>query len=261
MEQGIQNHVRDARATAATVGMALFIASEVMFFAGLIGAYLVIKSAQPTVFAQQAKMLSVTLGTINTLVMIGSTVTMSRTIAAARRHDRRGVFRFAGVTLLLSCVFLSIKGYEYADKFHHRTVAVKDPTGDRLLVYDGRVLSRSMDQIKLLGSRTVLTPGESFDIHTWPPTVSGGTTFTIDRTTVLQDLWDGPFKNNFFGCYFALTGAHVVHLLGGMIALLFVWMRSSRTLVPVRSIEPIGMYWQFVDAVWIVLYVSLYWIG
>ena len=225
----------------------------------MFGATLVLKSAQPVLFAQQAKLLSMTLGTINTVVMIGSSMTMSLAVRAARRHDRPGVFGFAGITLLLACVFLAIKGTEYADKFHHRTVAIKDPTGDRLIVYDGRVTSRSISQITMFGSRTVLTSKDSFDIHTWPPTISGEERQTIDRADVLQDLWNGPFKNNFFGCYFALTGAHVLHLLGGMIALTFVWMRSSRTLVPVRSIEPIGMYWQFVDAVWIVLYVSLYW--
>jgi cytochrome c oxidase subunit III len=183
----------DTGLTNPKLGIWLFLASEVMLFGSLFSAYALLRTGAPS-WPDQSSIVSVPLATLNTLVLISSSVTMVMAWSSlnARRVDR---FRlYLGLTLLLGAVFLVVKGIEYGDKFSHGLV---------------------------------------------------------------------PATNNFLGLYFTMTGLHAVHVIGGLIVnayLLGPGFRMWRT-EPARftnRVEIAGIYWHFVDVVWIFLFPVLY---
>ena len=190
----ITGHEPVATATgipSGKLGMWVFLASEVMFFAGLIGAYIVLRAGHPS-WPGPEGYLSVPIGTINTLVLIGSSVTIVLALAASQRAAMPQVRGWLLATIALGSCFLVIKGFEYAAKFSHHIL---------------------------------------------------------------------PSTNVFWSCYFALTAFHALHVLGGIIFHLVV---LSRTLNPTvwqaqhQRLEYAGLYWHFVDIVWIFLFPLLY---
>ena len=183
----------DTGLTNPKLGIWLFLASEVMLFGSLFSSYALLRTGAPA-WPDQSTIVSVPLATLNTLVLITSSVTMVMAWSSLniRRVDR---FRlYLGLTLLLGAVFLVVKGIEYGDKFSHGLV---------------------------------------------------------------------PGTNNFLGLYFTMTGLHAVHVIGGMIVnayLLGPGFRMWRT-DPARltnRVEIAGIYWHFVDVVWIFLFPVLY---
>lgn len=173
------------------LGMWLFLASEVMFFTGLIAAYVVLRMGHPSWPGPEGH-LSVPIGTLNTLVLITSSVTIVLALAALQQGRQQVALTFLVGTALLGCAFLGVKGYEYAAKFSH---------------------------------------------HLFPST------------------------NIFWSCYFALTGFHALHVLGGVIANLWLSVRISQRRLAAASaykLELAGLYWHFVDIVWIFLFPLLY---
>jgi len=173
------------------LGMWLFLASEVMFFTGLIAAYVVLRIGNPAWPGPEGH-LSVPIGTANTFILILSSMTMVMAFAEVQRNHQSGLRLFLLWTILLGSAFLVIKAYEYGTKFAH------------------------------------------------------GIT---------------PSTNIFWSCYFTLTGFHALHVLGGVIANLWVLSLALRhRLAPARGyiVELAGLYWHFVDIVWIFLFPLLY---
>lgn len=173
------------------LGMWLFLASEVMFFTGLIAAYVVLRMGNLAWPGPEGH-LSVPIGTLNTLVLITSSVTMVLALAALQHEDQQGAWVFLLVTILLGSSFLGIKAYEYGTKFSHHIT---------------------------------------------------------------------PSTNIFWSCYFTLTGFHALHVLGGVIANLWLWLRILQRRLTAGSaykLELVGLYWHFVDIVWIFLFPLLY---
>ena len=176
---------------SAKLGMWLFLASEVMFFAALFTTYVVLRMSHPAWPGPEGH-LSVPLGTINTFVLIGSSMTIVMALAASGRGALPALRGWLGATIALGAVFLGIKGFEYSTKFAH---------------------------------------------HIFPST------------------------NVFWSCYYALTGLHALHVIGGMGLNAWVlsmtrasslWQRRGHLL------ELMGLYWHFVDVVWIFLFPVLY---
>lgn len=189
---------------AATLGMWLFLGTEVLFFGGLFTAYMLYRVWYPETFGAASRTLDITLGTVNTLVLITSSLTMALAVHAAAEDRRRTVMLFLAVTMLLGAAFLGIKGVEYYEKFaeHH-------------------------------------VPGAGFHFEGAAP----------ERA------------NLFFSLYFAMTGLHALHMIIGLgiltVMLAMAWRRrfSARWHTP---IEISGLYWHFVDIVWIFLFPLLY---
>ena len=170
-------------------GMWLFLGSEVMFFTGFFGAYIVCRSAA---FDAVAMPLNKALGALNTLVLITSSLTMALAVVYSKRGDRKNTGTWLALTFLLACVFLVVKSVEY---------------------------------------------GEHFARHVYPS----------------SDI--------FHGFYYLLTGFHGLHVIGGMIALAILWRRNRRGDFDEHYNDPIeitGLYWHFVDLVWIFLFPALY---
>src|SRR5271165_1308387 len=109
----------------AKVGIWLFLASEVMLFGALFSSYILLRvSAAPGEWPHG--LLNIPLGMLNTLILISSSITAVMAWAALKMNDFPKFKRFQGITLLCAVVFLSIKAYEYSDKFHHYTVVLND---------------------------------------------------------------------------------------------------------------------------------------
>jgi cytochrome c oxidase subunit 3 len=107
---------------AATLGMWMFLITEVLFFGGLFLAYMLYRVWYPEAWAEGSYQLNLTLGTINTVVLIGSSLTMAFAVRSAQTGLRRATVVWLILTMVLGLVFLIIKYFEYAEKFTHHHV-------------------------------------------------------------------------------------------------------------------------------------------
>lgn len=192
---------------AATLGMWVFLVTEILFFGGLFLTYLVYRNWYPGAFAAASHEMVVWAGTLNTAVLITSSLTMALAVRAAQLGDRRSLIWLLVLTMALGCVFLGVKAFEYRTEFieHH-------------------------------------VPGAGFQFH---------------EPYVRQ-------AQIFFSLYFLMTGLHALHMivgLGVMAVMLSLSIRGHVTRVHAIRIEVSGLYWHFVDIVWIFLFPLLYLVG
>jgi cytochrome c oxidase subunit 3 len=189
------------------LGMWIFLATEIMFFGGLFTAYTMYRTVYPAGFAEGSRHLDVLFGSVNTAVLIVSSLTMSLAVRAAQLGQQRVLTRYLLGTALLGVLFLAVKGLEYQKHFAEGMV-----------------------------------PG-------------------------LVWQYIGPLPNQvelFFFAYFVMTGLHSVHLGIGIVAVLLFAVRARRGAFPVERhapVEMLGLYWHFVDVVWIFLLPLLYLFG
>ena len=116
----LQHHFSNAtqQAESAKLGMWVFLLTEILLFGGLFVAYAIFRSWNPDMFYNAHKFLNVTLGSINTVVLITSSVTMALAIRSMQLGKKQQTLALLWTTLLLACVFLVIKYFEYSHKFH-----------------------------------------------------------------------------------------------------------------------------------------------
>lgn len=187
---------------AALFGMWIFLATEVLFFGGLMVAYSAYRLWYPDGFAAGSHHLDVVLGTINTAILMVSSFCMAVAISAARELDRRMTLIFLACTALLGLCFLGIKGYEW---------------------------------------HTAISDGF------WPGNPESATQPHGFRL--------------FYSLYFVMTGLHALHLVIGIgiisTCALLLW-RQENFRPNQNGMTAIGLYWHFVDIVWIFLYPMLY---
>jgi cytochrome c oxidase subunit 3 len=192
---------------AATLGMWLFLATEVLFFGAMFLAYTVYRVSYPAVFREASNHTLIVFGTVNTAILLLSSFVMVQAVKAAEMQKRFLAGALLGLTAGLGAVFLVIKGFEYAHEIHEG-----------------------------------LLPGRHFQ---W----TGANPHTAQM---------------FFYLYFLMTGVHALHVAIG-IALLSVF--AMRILITVRvarlttAIDLLGLYWHFVDVVWVFLFPLLYLAG
>jgi len=193
---------------ARSLGMWVFLSSELLFFGPLLFGYLYLRMHDPLATGVASRHTDMLLGTVNTAVLLTSSFCMALAGHAAQGGGRRRAARLLALTALLGIAFLAIKGYEWHQEFEEH-----------------------------------LFPGVGFRPHdaTDPATVHG------------MEL--------FFLLYFAATGLHALHLCIGIGAC--VWLMLALRHPPPRgpddeSVDLAGLYWHFVDVVWIVLYPLLY---
>lgn len=243
------------------IGTWLFLASEIMFFIGVLGSYIVLRSGSPQLFSKHAEALSKTLAGINTLVLIFSSVTMYIAVESAQQRRRGRTVAALAATILCGLGFLGIKYVEYSAKLTHHTIVGRESPDGPLYVYDGHVDQR---QKTIIGFRADTAAIRGFNIHLAAEqdvrSASGQTEprqFTIP-TLLVQEVSYGPWKNIFYACYFATTGVHAAHVLGGLIALSLLLAHAIRGNILPAHTEYVGLYWHFVDLVWIFLFPLLY---
>ena len=200
---------------AASLGMWVFLVTEIMFFGGMFCAYLVYRLAHFNDFAAASQSLSIQLGATNTAVLIASSLTVVLAVNAAQRGRRKLLVFYLLATIVLGCTFLGIKAKEYADKFKEHHV-----------------------------------PGASF--HFVPEHMEGHPE---------QPPVDQRHAEMFFSLYFAMTGMHAIHMIIGVglfTTLTVLSWKGRYSAEYYTPIENAGLYWHFVDVVWIYLFPLLY---
>lgn len=186
----------------AKLGIWLFLASEIMLFGGLFSAYIFLRIGAPVwpgmigdhLYTSGAEILSVPLATLNTMILIASSVTMVMSWASLMMDNFAKYKMYMGLTILLALGFLVVKAFEYGSKFEHGYF---------------------------------------------------------------------PSESNFLAVYFLLTGLHGLHVIGGIIVNGYLWGPGSKMWKTDRQrfinrIEVAGLYWHFVDLVWIFLFPTIY---
>jgi cytochrome c oxidase subunit 3 len=219
----LQHHFADLdqQKEAASLGMWVFIAQEVLFFGGLFAAYTVYRSQYPAAFAAGSHHLSWRIGFANTLVLISSSLTMALAVHAAAVGKARRIVGFLLATVLLGSVFLGVKYLEYGEKI-------------RPCLGDGPHAG-------------CLVPGERFD-----------------PSTVHLQGDEGRHAQIFFSLYFGMTGLHALHMIIGIpiiLTIAFLAGRGRYSPAYHTPVEIVGLYWHFVDIIWIFLFPLLYLIG
>jgi cytochrome c oxidase subunit 3 len=243
----------------------LFLASEIMFFIGVLGSYIVLRSGSPHLFSEHALALSKPLAGVNTIVLILSSVTMYIAVESAQKRDRTKTILALLATIACACGFMMIKFVEYRAKFTHHTIVYRDSSTGPAYVLDGHVHWE--------GDRRVLV-GYKADMSYWKPgdfninlvseegvKLASGQAEEKDfpvPNNPAQDITYGPWKNIFYASYFTTTGVHAAHVLGGIIALSMLLIHALRGKILPPHTEYVGLYWHFVDLVWIFLFPLLY---
>jgi cytochrome c oxidase subunit 3 len=275
------------------LAMWLFLVTEIMFFTALIGTYIILRNGQPTSKYPWPKPHQVHLiewvGAFNTFVLICSSLTVVLAHRAISRGQVGRAVQFVAVTLALGGVFLVVKGFEYNSKFEHDILPghigehLDGPTGQ---LYFEKIRTELADKIKaapdsdmakdcqnlldhMSGKETQTNPDDPATkdyIEPWAPAEIGKTINELnekyeDAAKPLNLTPYIPFGNMWASCYFAMTGFHALHVFGGLVVFalilvmaLFGWLGVQHALM----LELVGLYWHFVDIVWIFLFPLLY---
>jgi cytochrome c oxidase subunit III len=263
----------------AKVGIWLFLASEIMLFGGLFSAYILLRvsasdGAWPATFlAWPHGLLNIPIGTFNTAVLITSSVTVVLAWASLKMNQFSRFRLCMIITVICAFAFLGIKSYEYNEKFSHYVFRMKDGsaiTGH--IEVNGKHprfwnFSDIWDVAKL-NDQKVTTVKVMVD----PPRDASGHAVKGDhhhetRDVAVSDInFMGPFipsTHPFFAVYFLITALHGLHVLGGALVLAYfagpgakMW-RTNREQFENR-IEVSGLFWHFVDLVWIFLFPVVY---
>jgi cytochrome c oxidase subunit III len=182
------------------LGMWVFLLSEVMFFSSLIGAYIILRFANPEQWAEPNQVLAVPLTGFNTFMLICSSVTMVKAFAAIEHGDQAGLKKWLIATIILGASFVGIQVYEYIHLSHEGFV----------------------------------------------PSVAG------------YAAEGGPLYGSTF---YTMTGFHGAHVTIGVLALIFTAVKAFRGQYSAEDyggVEIMGLYWHFVDLVWIILFTIVY---
>lgn len=176
------------------VSMWAFLASELMFFSGFFGTFIVLRNTNYQAFQEASGHLTWQLALVNTFILIASSLTMAMAIYKLERHEHKAFRMYLLLTIMGAFGFLVVKYIEYSAKYHHG-----------------------------------LFPGQ--ENHTL-----------------------------FYSFYFMMTGFHALHVIGGLIPMLFMYVKSFSAKgypYPVK-VETLGLYWHFVDLMWIFIFPALY---
>ncbi len=189
----------------STLGMWIFLVTEIMFFGGLFLAYAIYRREFAAAFAVASNTLDPVIGAANTAVLLCSSFTMVLAVRAAQIGSRKALIWFLILTIVLGGVFLGVKAYEWNQKFEEHHVP--------------------------------------------------GPTFHLEGTTQ-----QGPAQL-FFSLYFTMTGLHALHMVIGEGLMLFLlWQAYTGKYTPAyyTPVDIGGLYWHFVDIIWIFLFPLLY---
>jgi cytochrome c oxidase subunit III len=211
----------DQQKEASELGMWIFLVNEIMFFGGMFAAYAIYRYLYYDAFSAASHHLSWRIGFFNTLVLIGSSLTMAMAVYSAAVGKSRAIVLWIVLTILLGGVFLGVKYFEYREK-------IAPCLGD--------------------GPHTgCLVPGVRFD-----------------PTSLHLSPEQGRQAQIYYSLYFGLTGLHALHMIIGIPILATIAVMAARgRFSPTwhTPVELTGLYWHFVDIVWIFLFPLLYLIG
>jgi cytochrome c oxidase subunit 3 len=198
----------DQQNVTVTLGMWTFLATEILFIGAVFVAFFIYRLRWPETFTEGAHELKWYLGTINTAILLGSSLGMALAVHAARHRQRKPLVRWLLITMALGTLFLGVKLTEYSIEYHDHLIpglnySDVSPTGE----------PRS-EQLRL-----------------------------------------------FMTFYFVMTGVHAIHMIAGLgvmaVITYFAW-KGKFTTGYYNPVEMSGLYWHFVDLVWVFLFPTLY---
>jgi cytochrome c oxidase subunit III len=227
---------------SATLGMWIFLSTEVLFFGGLFLTYTINRHYFFNAFGVGGNMLDLTLGTTNTVVLIGSSFTMAMSVWSAQTSRKKLLTLFLVLTLILGCVFLGIKYVEYKQKFEHHLV----PGFSFDITYHMNHPAPSDNPKELAAERKEIEDA----LRVEDPTDPQRALTALNAHTQL-----------YFSLYFGMTGLHALHMVVGAALLIWLIKESFKGRFSAEyntPIEVVGLYWHFVDIVWIYLFALLY---
>ena len=201
---------------ASTLGMWVFLVTEIMFFGGMFMIYILYRVLYPEGWVLGSNHLNVALGALNTGVLICSSLTMALAVRSAQIGSKKGQVINLILTIMFGATFLVVKYFEYSAKFEHG-----------------------------------LVPGPGFNPH---HVVNG----------VVEHFALPMGSQLYFSLYFIMTGIHALHMVIGIGLMLYILrMAAKGTYGPsyYAPVEISGLYWHFVDIVWIFLFPLLYLLG
>lgn len=221
---------------AAVVGMWVFLLTEILFFGGLFAAYMVYRIWYFDAFAEASRSLSLFWGGLNTAVLIGSSLTMAMAVRCAQTNKRTATVNWLILTMILGAVFLGVKVIEYADKFEHHHVPGYNfqwAAAHEAPAAGEQAVAASEGAAAAEGHRELsLTPAQ------------------LQLTTQI-----------YFSLYFTMTGLHALHMIIGIGIMLVITRMAYKGKFDEEYYTPVemaGLYWHFVDIVWIFLFPLLY---
>ncbi len=215
----------EQQADAAGFAMWLFLLTEVMFFGGMFTAYLIYRNWYYPAFVEASHQLNIFWGTLNTAVLITSSFTMAMGVWCAETRKQRGLVLCLVLTFILGLGFLGIKTVEYKEKIEKHHV-----------------------------------PGFHYSLQSFTDPQSD--------PEIYNEYHDKPLALDmarhtevYFSLYFAMTGMHALHMIIGIAILGYMIFRAragAYTAGHVTFVENFGLYWHFVDIIWIFLFPLLY---
>jgi cytochrome c oxidase subunit 3 len=215
----------EQQADATNFAMWLFLLTEIMFFGGLFTAYLILRNWYYPAFVAASHQLNVGWGTANTAVLITSSFTMAMGVWCSEMRNKSGLVLSLVLTFILGLVFLGIKSIEYHEKWEKHHI-----------------------------------PGMHYSMQNFTDPQSDPETYNEyhDKPMALDMA---RHTELYFFLYFAMTGMHAVHMIIGIAILGFMVFRAKAgayTTGHVTFVENFGLYWHFVDIIWIFLFPLLY---
>jgi cytochrome c oxidase subunit 3 len=272
----------------AKVGIWLFLASEVMLFGGLFSAYVFLRlDAEPGAWPHG--LLNVPVGTMNTAILIASSVTVVMAWASLKMRRFRAYWWYMLVTILCGVIFLAVKLlYEWPQKFEHFGAFIKKDALEKYEPYLGNhhlaekglapriEISGHLHNHEALHDENVKEYEIALD-----PVNADPTNPAMDRPHFLYvpptekiakiEKKDVQYANMFlprhsayFASYFTITGLHGLHVLGGVIVFTYLWLPVGTKLYKrnpehlANRVEVAGLFWHFVDLVWIFVFPLFY---
>ncbi|MEE9130752.1 MAG: cytochrome c oxidase subunit 3 family protein [Phycisphaerales bacterium] len=271
---------------AGKLGMWLFLATEVLLFGGLFVGYSVWRGNHPELFKFGSQYLDTTMGAINTVVLILSSLTMAWAVTCAQRGNRKGLIIGLLLTLAGAGGFLGIKYVEYSHKFHegwfpgayfYNEPPEQSHTWDENLPVPGAVAAdipvpdteaRTIEQLGFpedipVETSTVAPPAEG-------PSGLVENALDVDRHEdehvehqihALQSEDRPANAHMFFNIYFMMTGLHGLHVLVGVGVMIWLLIGAVKGRFNEKYFTPVdlgGLYWHIVDLIWIFLFPLFY---
>jgi cytochrome c oxidase subunit 3 len=293
---GLQHQFEDMgqQEESVSIGMWMFLVQEIMFFGGLFTAYLVFRSRYPLAFAEGSNHLDAFFGGLNTLVLIVSSLTMALAVYYAQKGNRNLQVIMIVLTMFFGTVFLGVKVIEYTDKYNSGLVPVtgwnkktKATDVQQVAETPGKQAAFVIPLIE-----TQVQAAAANDSKPKPPNPKGEFQWNYGSQVVDYGLAkeketgkpyltpaekSGYFSNGvfdpdkyrdkiriFYFIYFVMTGLHALHMIVGLGLMTWLGIMAWRNTYSSEYYAPVemsGLYWHFVDIVWIFLFPLLYLLG
>jgi len=284
---GLQHQFEDMKQQeeSVSIGMWMFLVQEIMFFGGMFTVYLVFRSRYPMAFAAGSNHLDVVMGFINTLVLIVSSLTMALAVYYAQKGNRNMQVVMIVLTMIFGATFLGVKAVEYTDKYNHGLIPFSN--WNKRTPIDGEKKTEHSSIVLPFETRAEAAGGANEEHVYSNPTGKFQWNYGEDLVVQARDAPNGGyltaaekigyFSNGeidkdkfrdkvqiFYWIYFVMTGLHALHMiigLGLMAWLLWKAWLGTYSAEYFSPVEMSGLYWHFVDIVWIFLFPLLYLLG